>query len=89
MLSGSSANWQLQPPSMPSAPMMSSAAVRSIWYSLSMSVSAGATTMESPVCTPTGSTFSMLQIVIAVPAESRMTSNSISFQPKMYFSTRI
>ena len=43
--------------------------------------------MESPVWTPTGSRFSMLQMVTALPAESRMTSNSISFQPKMYFST--
>ena len=40
--------------------------------------------MESPVCTPTGSMFSMEQIWITFPAESRMTSNSISFQPEMH-----
>ena len=39
---GFSANWQLQPPTMPSAEMMFSAALRSIWYSLSERVSAGA-----------------------------------------------
>ena len=48
-LSGFRANWQLQPPSMPSSVMMSSAAVRSIWYSWSERVWLGATTMESPV----------------------------------------
>ena len=58
-LSGCRANWQLQPPSTSSAVTMLSAADRSIWYSLSDRVTAGATTMESPVCTPTGSTFSM------------------------------
>ena len=31
----------------------------------------------------------MLHTVTALPAASRMTSNSISFQPKMYFSTSI
>ena len=87
--SGLSANCTLQPPSMPSSVMMLSAEVRSIWYSLSHSVWLGATTTESPVCTPTGSTFSMLQIVIALPLWSRMTSYSISFQPVMHFSTRI
>ena len=61
--------------------MIFSAAVRSIWYSRLASVSAGATTMESPVCTPTGSKFSMEQTAMALPTRSRMTSNSISFQP--------
>ena len=88
-LSGFRANWQLQPPSMPSSVMMSSAAVRSIWYSLSDRVWLGATTMESPVWMPTGSRFSMLQTVMTLPLESRMTSYSISFQPEMHFSTRI
>ena len=45
--------------------------------------------MESPVCTPTGSTFSILQTVILFPLASRITSNSISFQPEIHFSTRI
>ena len=63
--------------------MMSSEAERSIWYSRSASVIAGATTMLSPVCTPTGSRFSMQQTAIALPAPSRITSNSISFHPAM------
>ena len=46
--------------------MMRSAAERSIWYSWSESVCDGATTMESPVWTPIGSKFSMLQMVMQV-----------------------
>ena len=46
----------------------------------------GHTTMESPVCIPTGSRFSMLQMVIAVSFESRITSYSISLKPFMLFS---
>jgi len=84
--SGCRAYWTLQPPSMPSAPMMFWALERSIWWSLSESVWLGATTMESPVCTPTGSKFSMLQTMMQLPALSRMTSYSISFQPEMHFS---
>ena len=68
--------------------MISSAALRSIWYSLSASVRAGATTIESPVWIPTGSKFSMLQTAITFPAESRMVSNSISFQPDTHRSMR-
>ena len=45
--------------------------------------------MESPVWTPTGSRFSMLQTVMTLPLASRITSYSISFQPAMHFSTRI
>ena len=45
--------------------------------------------MESPVWIPTGSTFSIEQIAIALPAASRMVSNSISFQPEIHFSTSI
>ena len=85
-LSGLSANWTLQPPSICSAVMMSSAALRSMPYSRLESVIAGATTMLSPVWMPTGSTFSMLHMVMALPLASRITSNSISFQPAMYFS---
>ena len=72
---------------MPSSVMMSSAAVRSIWYSWSLRVWLGATTTESPVWMPTGSTFSMEHTVMALLRLSRMTSNSISFQPEMHFST--
>ena len=63
--------------------------VRSIWYSLSPKVWEGATTMESPVWTPTGSIFSMAQTMMQLSALSRMTSNSTSFQPAMLRSTRI
>ena len=44
--------------------------------------------MLSPVCTPTGSTFSILQTVIQLPAPSRITSYSISFHPAMQRSTK-
>jgi hypothetical protein len=37
--------------------------------------------MESPVWTPIGSMFSMLQMVMAVSLPSRITSYSTSFQP--------
>ena len=73
---------------MPIAPMISSDAFLSIWYSLSARVSAGETTIESPVCTPTGSRFSIEQTAIALPLASRIVSNSISFQPEMHFSIR-
>ena len=43
----------------------------------------GATVMESPVCTPMGSRFSMEQTMMPFPALSRMTSISNSFQPSM------
>ena len=60
-----------------------------IWYSLSVSVSAGATVMLSPVCTPIGSTFSMAQTMMALSALSRTTSISNSFQPSRLSSIRI
>src|SRR3990172_1499871 len=72
----------LQPPSMPRARMILSEAERSIWYSLSLSVWLGATTMLSPVWTPIGSRFSMLQTVMQLSAAPRITSYSISFQPR-------
>ena len=52
-----------------------------IWYSLSVSVSAGATVIESPVCTPIGSTFSIEQMMMQLSLRSRTTSISYSFQP--------
>ena len=88
-LSGFKASCTLQPPTIPRWVMMSRDALRSIWNSLSARVWVGATTMESPVWTPTGSRFSMEQTAMTLPTESRMVSNSISFQPKMAFSTRI
>ena len=69
--------------------MILRAALRSCWYSLSEIVCDGATTIESPVCTPIGSMFSMLQTVMQVSAPSRMTSHSSSFQPLRLRSTRI
>ena len=61
----------------------------SAWYSRSVSVICGATVIESPVCTPIGSTFSIEQITTALSAPSRMTSSSNSFQPAIDSSTRI
>ena len=64
-------------------------AVRSAWYSLSESVWLGATTMLSPVWTPIGSMFSMLQTVMQLSAPSRITSYSTSFQPSRAFSSSV
>ncbi len=80
--SGLTANCTLDPPvSTPIVRRQSMAQFRICWYSLSVSVMAGATVMESPVCTPMGSTFSMEQMIIALSALSRMTSSSNSFHP--------
>ena len=49
--------------------------------SSSVRVCEGATTIDSPVCTPSGSTFSMLHTVTQLSAASRTTSYSSSFQP--------
>ena len=43
--------------------------------------------MESPVCTPIGSKFSIEQITTQLSAQSRMTSISYSFQPNRLSST--
>ena len=51
------------------------------WYSLSVSVWAGATVIESPVCTPIGSKFSIEQMITTLSSLSRITSISYSFQP--------
>mmetsp|Transcript_9931 Transcript_9931/g.60645 ORF Transcript_9931/g.60645 Transcript_9931/m.60645 type:complete len:209 (-) Transcript_9931:506-1132(-) len=61
--------------------MMATDASRKRWYSLSVKVCAGATVMESPVCTPMGSKFSMLQTITTLSARSLITSSSYSFQP--------
>ena len=68
----------MQPPSTFSARMILMAESLSIFMSWSLRVMMGATTMLSPVWTPTGSMFSMPQMVMAWSLESRMTSNSIS-----------
>ena len=57
------------------------------WYSRSVSVCAGATVIESPVCTPIMSKFSMEQMMMALSARSRITSISYSFQPSTLSST--
>ena len=42
---------------------------------------AGATVIESPVCTPIGSKFSIEQTITTLSRPSRITSSSNSFQP--------
>ncbi len=86
---GFTANWTLEPPvSTPISRRTRIEASRIIWYSLSVSVSAGAMVMESPVWTPIGSRFSMEQTMMALSARSRTTSISNSFQPRTLSSTR-
>ena len=83
-VSGSMANWMLQPPvSTPTSRMTAIEMSRSFWYSRSVSVMAGATVIESPVCTPTGSKFSMEQTTTTLSALSRIISSSYSFQPRI------
>ncbi len=81
---GFTANWMLQPPvSTPTSRMIAMPTSRSTWYSRSVSVMAGATVMESPVCTPMGSKFSMEQTTTTLSFLSRISSSSYSFQPRM------
>jgi hypothetical protein len=81
-LTGLMANCTLEPPvSTPISRRHAIAASRIIWYSRSVSVCAGATVMESPVCTPIASKFSIEQTMMQLSAKSRITSNSNSFQP--------
>ena len=54
---------------------------RIVWYSRSVSVIAGATVTESPVCTPIGSKFSIEQTTTTLSWWSRISSSSNSFQP--------
>ena len=89
-VTGSRANWTFEPPvSTPTRRMTANASLRMRWYSTSVSVCAGATVIESPVCTPIGSTFSIEQMITQLSARSRMTSSSNSFQPAIDSSTRI
>ena len=81
---GLTANWMLQPPvSTPTSRMTAMPMSRRRWYSRSVSVSAGATVIESPVCTPIGSRFSIEQTTTTLSAWSRITSSSYSFQPRI------
>ena len=87
---GSTANCTFEPPvSTPTRRMQANAASRMAWYSTSDSVWAGATVIESPVCTPIGSRFSIEQTTTQLSARSRMTSSSNSFQPTIERSMRI
>ena len=86
---GFTANCTLEPPvSTPISRITAMAASRIFWYSRSVSVCAGATVMESPVCTPMGSKFSMEQMMMTLSARSRITSSSYSFQPSTLSSIR-
>ena len=59
-------------------PRTLSAAERSMWYSSSESVWEGATTMESPVCVPSGSKFAMLQQMIVFCARAATSGHVAS-----------
>ena len=86
---GFTANWTFDPPvSTPISRRQAMLALRMIWYSLSVSVSAGATVMLSPVCTPIGSTFSIAQMMMQLSLRSRTTSISNSFHPSSDSSIR-
>ena len=90
--SGLIANCTFEPPV--STPISRSTAIdasRMSWYSLSVSVCAGATVIESPVCTPIGSRFSieqtMMQLSLRVahhlhlelfPAEQRLLDQQLA-----------
>ena len=85
---GLTANWMFEPPvSTPTSRMMRRASSRISWYSRSLRVWAGATVIESPVCTPMASKFSIEQMTTKLSARSRMTSSSYSFQPSTDSST--
>src|SRR2546425_6459344 len=80
--SGLIANCTFEPPvSTPISRSTALEASRMIWYSLSVSVCAGATVIESPVCTTIGSRFSIEQTMMQLSLRSRTTSISNSFQP--------
>ena len=79
---GSTANWILQPPvSTPTSRRIAMPRSRITWYSRSVSVIAGATVTESPVCTPIGSMFSIEHTTTTLSLPSRINSSSYSFQP--------
>ena len=81
-LFGSIANCTLEPPvSTPISRRIAIDALRISWYSLSVSVCAGATVIESPVWMPIGSRFSIEQMMMQLSTRSRTTSISNSFQP--------
>jgi len=88
-VSGWWASWTFVPPTTPIARTMRYAmSCRVAWRPGSM-VSIGAVQNESPVWTPTASTFSMKHTVISWSLASRTTSSSSSSQPRIDSSTRI
>mmetsp|Transcript_36794 Transcript_36794/g.49753 ORF Transcript_36794/g.49753 Transcript_36794/m.49753 type:complete len:272 (-) Transcript_36794:1415-2230(-) len=86
---GWSAYWMLHSPTIPRCRTVLMAVSRSMWYSSLLRVWDGAMTMESPVCVPRGSKFSMLHTVTQLSSASRTTSYSTSFHPSIDLSTRI
>ena len=87
---GLTANCTFDPPvSTPTERMIASEASRSFWYSLSVNVIWGATVIESPVCTPIASMFSIEHTMTQLSFLSRTTSSSYSFHPMSERSTWI
>ena len=87
-VSGSSANCTLHPPAkFPRSRIIIIAVLRISCIAVSLKVIAGATVIESPVCTPMGSKFSTVQIIHTLSAASRSSSSSNSFHPNTAFST--
>ena len=87
-VTGFCANCTLHPPAkFPKLRIMSMALLRMSWKEVSLKVMAGATVIESPVCTPMGSKFSTVHIMTTLSAWSLNNSNSYSFQPNTAFST--
>ena len=70
---GSKAYWILHSPTMPICLITFKAVDLNLKYSRFDSVCDGATTIESPVCTPNGSKFSILQTVMQLSRTSRTT----------------
>ena len=70
---GSRAYWMLHSPTIPMCRMTFRAVLRNLKYSRFDKVWEGATTIESPVWTPSGSKFSMLQTVMQLSRTSRTT----------------
>jgi len=87
-LAGLPANWTFTPPPVTSIfQMMRLESCTYSAYSGALSVCDGATTIESPVCTPIASMFSIEVMMMTLSTQSRITSNSISFHPKTDCST--
>ena len=78
---GLRAYWMLHSPTTFRCLITLSAVVLSMLYSSLLSVCEGATTIDSPVWIPRGSTFSMLHTVMQLSCASLTTSYSTSFHP--------